>query len=80
MKEWILFRLNSSSQDKKGDQSEPTIDISIPPQTPILQTGVFESFEPPASPRTSQFTVPTSDPIWNNVVEYQLSDGKKVFR
>jgi hypothetical protein len=47
--------------------------------TPIYQPGAFGAIEPAIAHVSSDFTVPLSEYKWNQIVELQLSDGKKVF-
>ena len=72
-----MFRLKSSSGEE--DQSESTIDALPTPSATFVPGGIFGALEPAVSPTTtSQFTIPALESKWNQVVEYQLSDGKKV--
>jgi hypothetical protein len=54
------------------------VDIYITPVTPISQTGTFGAIEPAITHLASDFTIPLSEYKWNQVVELQLPDGKKV--
>jgi hypothetical protein len=69
------FRLKSSSTD---DQAESDVDTYVIPSTPVCQPGAFGAIEPAMTNVTSDFTVPLSEYKWNQIVELQLPDGKKV--
>jgi hypothetical protein len=64
-----------------GQSDEISIAIEdpfVPPSTPIIQTGGFAALEPSVNVLTSDLNIPLSDYKWNQVVEFQLPDGKKV--
>jgi hypothetical protein len=71
-----LFRLTKTSTD---DQLLSDIDIYVTPVTPISQSGAFGAIEPAITHVTNDFTIPTSEYKWNQNVEIELSNGKKVF-
>ena len=60
------------------DQSTPEIDIYVTPVTPIYQPGQFGAIEPAMARVSNDFTIPLSEYKWNQIVEIQLPDGKKV--
>ena len=60
------------------DATAAVIDSFITPSTPVTQPGSFGAIEPAISAVASDFTIPLSEYKWNQVVEIQLSDGKKV--
>lgn len=73
-------RIKSYSNEREENQKEQADETSTVPPTPIVHSGIFGSFEMSTSPIGRQFTVPVLDSKWNQVVEYQLPNGKKVFR
>ena len=54
------------------------VEAYISPVTPISQTGTLGAVEPAMSHMNSDLIVPLSDYKWNQIVEIQLADGKKV--
>jgi hypothetical protein len=68
--------LKISSSD---NQSPSDVDTYVTPVTPTGQPGTFGAIEPAMAHVTSDFTIPLSEYKWNQVVELQLPDGKKVF-
>jgi hypothetical protein len=60
------------------DQCPPAVDTYVTPATPVPQSGTFGAIEPAMSHVMSDFTIPLSEYKWNQVVELQLPDGKKV--
>ncbi len=75
-KQTILFRLRSNVDD--NDEVQVVVDTYVTPSTPVGQSGTFGGLEPPVSTITNDFTMPLSDYKWNQIVELQLSDGRKV--
>ncbi len=73
----FFFRIKLCSDNE--DEPQSAIDTFVTPSTPVGQAGIFGALEPPVTTETSDFTIPTSDYKWNQIVELQLSDGKKVF-
>lgn len=69
------FRLRLSVID---DSSRSDVDTYLTPITPICQPGTFGAIEPAMAHVTGDFTIPSSDYKWNQIVELQLPDGKKV--
>ena len=69
------LRLKISSTD---DQSQSDVDTYITPITPISQPGTFGAIEPAMAPVTANFIIPQSEYKWNQIVEIQLPNGKKV--
>lgn len=51
----------------------------ITPVTPIYQPGAFGAMEPAVTHVMSDFIIPSSEYKWNQIIELQLPDGKKVF-
>lgn len=58
--------------------SSSDIDTYITPVTPISQPGTFGAIEPAMTNIGPGFTVPSYEYKWNQVVEVQLPDRKKV--
>ncbi len=75
-KQRILFRLKST--DGEIEESKLVVDTYLSPSTPVGQSGTFGALEPSVTTTASDFTVPTTDFKWNQIVELQLSDGRKV--
>jgi hypothetical protein len=50
----------------------------VTPSTPIIQSGTFGGIEPPVTTVTSDFKMPVLVSKWNQIIELQLSDGRKV--
>ena len=71
-----MFRLKSISNDG-GSQS--TLDTYLTALTPFGQSGTFGALEPSMTPITMDFTIPTPDNKWNQIIELQLPNGHKVF-
>jgi hypothetical protein len=71
----INFRLKINSTD---DQIISDIDIYVTPVTPLYQPGTFGAMEPAITPVTTDFIIPPSEYKWNQIIELQLADGKKV--
>ena len=71
----VCCRLKVNSTD---DLSQLDVDTYVTPATPICQPGTFGAIEPAVTHGTSDFTVPSPDYKWNQIVELQLPDGKKV--
>jgi len=72
------FRLKSNSDDD-DDEPQSAIDTSVTPSTPIVQSGTLGAIEPSVTTVKSDFIMPVIDPKWNETVEIQLPDGRKVF-
>ena len=70
-----IIRLKLTSDD---DESQPAVDTFITPLTPVALEGGFGALEPPVSPVIKDFIIPLSDYKWNQIVEIQLSNDKKV--
>ncbi|CAF2034690.1 unnamed protein product [Rotaria magnacalcarata] len=68
-----LLRLSSTD-----DLSSSIIDIYAAPATPINQPGTFGAIEPAMTNITSDFTIPVIEYKWNQTVEVQLPDRKKM--
>ncbi|CAF1275673.1 unnamed protein product [Adineta ricciae] len=68
-----LLKVNSTD-----DPSQLDVDTYVTPATPICQPGTFGAIEPAVTHGTSDFTIPLSDYKWNQIVELQLPDGKKM--
>ena len=60
------------------DSSRSDVDTYVTPVTPVCQPGTFGAIEPANTHVTSDFTVPPSEYKWNQIIELQLPDGKKV--
>ncbi len=60
------------------DQTQLDVDTYVTPITPTCQPGTFGAIEPAMAHVTSDFTIPLSEYKWNQIVELQLPDGKKV--
>ncbi len=69
-----MFRLKLSC-----DESQSSVDVYVTPSTPLGPSGTFGVLEPAFSTPSSDYTIPSTDYKWNQIVELQLSDGKKVF-
>ena len=74
-----LSRLKSNFDKKDNDQSGILINLLPIPSTSLPKTGIFPLLEPSVSITTSQFAALPLDFKWNQKMEYQLPDGKKVF-
>ena len=61
------------------DQATTDVDVYVTPVTPIYQPGTFGATEPAITHVSASFTVPPSEFKWNQIVELQLPDGKKVY-
>ena len=72
----VSFRLRLSLNT--DDPSASEVDSFITPSTPVAQSGSFGLIEPTMSVMASDFTIPVSEYKWNQIVELQLPDGKKV--
>ena len=49
------------------------------PLTPLVQSGTIGTMTLPVPMMLGDFTIPLSPDKWNQVIELQLPDGKKVF-
>ena len=72
----MFFSLKINLTD---EQAASEVDMYITPATPIYQPGTFGAIEPAVSHVGSDFTIPLSEYKWNQIVELQLPDGKKVY-
>lgn len=61
------------------DGTTPTVDTYVTPVTPLNQPGAFGVIEPAVTNITPDFIIPTYEYKWNQVVEIQLPDRKKVY-
>jgi len=50
----------------------------LTPSTSIVQSGTFGAIEPPVTTVTSDFKMPVLVSQWNQIIELQLPDGRKV--
>jgi len=60
------------------DSTTADTDPFVLPATPIYQPGTFGAIEPAISHVQSDIVIPAGDYKWNQIVELQLADGKKV--
>ena len=61
------------------DSTPDDINIYVTPATPLSHPSTFGAIEPAMTHLiTNDVTVPFSEYKWNQIVELQLSDGKKV--
>ena len=60
------------------DAGEAEIDDFISPSTPLVHPGTFGAVEPAMNQTIGDVNIPLSDYKWNQIVEIQLPDGKKV--
>ncbi|CAF1374593.1 unnamed protein product [Rotaria sordida] len=67
--------LKISSTD---DQSSSNIDTYVTPATPLTQPGTFGAIEPAVTNITADFMIPSYEYKWNQIVELQLPDRKKM--
>ncbi|CAF0831896.1 unnamed protein product [Rotaria sp. Silwood1] len=67
--------LKISSTD---DQSSFHVDTYVTPATPLTQPGTFGAIEPAVTNITTDFTMPSFEYKWNQIVELQLPDRKKM--
>jgi hypothetical protein len=72
----IIFRLKINTTD---EQTTTDVNVFVLPATPIYQPGTFGAIEPAIIHVDADFTIPISEYKWNQIVELQLPDGKKVF-
>lgn len=72
----MFFSLKISFSD---EQTTSEVDMYVTPATPIYQPGTFGAIEPAVTHMGSGFTIPMSEYKWNQIVELQLPDGKKVY-
>ncbi len=72
-----MFRLKSTVDD--NDEPKVVVDTYLAQLTPVTQSGTFGALEPAVSTIASDFTVPLTDFKWNQIVELEISDGRKVF-
>ncbi|CAF0874104.1 unnamed protein product [Adineta ricciae] len=68
----------SSSSLNDDDEPESVVDTYVTPSTPIGQSGTFGAIEPADTTVSDNLTIPVADPKWNQVVEVELSDDKKM--
>ena len=61
-----------------NDEPESAVDTYVTPSTPIGQSGTFGAIEPADTTVSDNFTIPVTDPKWNQVVEVELPEDKKV--
>ncbi len=71
-----MFRLKSTVDD--NDELKVVVDTYLSPSTSVTQSGTFGALEPADSTIASDFTVPLTDFKWNQIVELEISDGRKV--
>ncbi|CAF4434062.1 unnamed protein product, partial [Adineta steineri] len=71
----IYFRLKVNSND---DQPQHEVDTYVTPITPTCQPGTFGAIEPTMAEVSSDFIIPQSEYKWNQIIELQLPDGKKM--
>ena len=67
--------MKASSTD---DQSLSEAEAYVLPLTPIYQPDQFGAIEPATGHVTSDFEMPLSEYKWNQIVDLELPDGKKV--
>ena len=61
-----------------NEDSQPATDIFITPSTPVPQLNAFGNLEPSTNVVVSDVTIPLSEYKWNQIIELELPDGKKV--
>jgi hypothetical protein len=71
-----IIRVKLTSHD--DGECQPAIDTFMTPATPVTHSGAFGDIEPPVTPATSSFVVPVSEYKWNQNVDIELPNGKKV--
>lgn len=60
------------------DTEESEMEDYITPSTPILHPGTLGAVEPSMTQTTIELNIPLTEYKWNQIVEIQLPDGKKV--
>ncbi|CAF1445673.1 unnamed protein product, partial [Adineta steineri] len=68
-----VLKVNSND-----DQPQHEVDTYVTPITPTCQPGTFGAIETTMAEVSSDFIVPPSGYKWNQIVELQLPDGKKM--
>ena len=69
------LRLKTSATD---DTPQVVTDIHVIPATPLSLSGTLGGLEPAMSQMIGELNIPLSEYKWNQIVELQLHDGKKV--
>ncbi|CAF4043406.1 unnamed protein product [Rotaria magnacalcarata] len=60
------------------DESKLAAEATVITPTSLFQPGLFEAIDPQVTTVTNNLTVPFTDNKWNQTIEMQLSDGRKV--
>ncbi|CAF2382637.1 unnamed protein product [Rotaria sp. Silwood2] len=69
---------NNNDDDDDGDGRQMTDGKTAVSLGPINQPDLFGAIEAPVAIVTSDINIPSTDFKWNQIVELQLSDGKKI--
>ena len=67
-----------SNAESDDNGAEPGVDTNVPPSSPTGHGGTFGAIEPSLIAVPSDFTLPSADYKWNQIIELSLPDGRKV--